>query len=328
MRDHRQEIADALADSGRTDRDTALRILGSAVGWAADTLGRLGQASDGRPPDDADALNAVFALDDALTDTPGLAEALPGLLEAARAGKSMERRTTALMDELTAAAGRVASERAALAELLKKAEELRRRRAEHEKLRQEAEELRRLEQLAKELDELRAQREAVDTRLRELRGRNLGAVDEELRTAADDLLRLTEEQLALLEPRTRQALERAVAAQEALANTEYELSEGSHQLAADQDRLERIQAEQGKVFTSLARYAQADRELTRALREAAGADTSGPVPEQGLTLEEVEDLTRTIEQRLIDADQALNSVLTDRQRPEENGGTKITGAQP
>ncbi|AZQ38085.1 hypothetical protein EJ357_35350 [Streptomyces cyaneochromogenes] len=326
MRDHRQEIADALADSTRTDRDTAHRVLAIAVHWAANSPGLPDRASDDGAPDGADALTALFAMDDALTDALGLADALPGLLEAARPGESVKRRITELMDKLTAAAGRVTSERAALAEFLKKEEELRRCEVEHEKLRREVEEFRRLERLAEMRDQLRAQREALDTRFRELRARNLGALDEELRTAADALLQLTEEQLAVLEPRTRQALEQAVSAQEVLANAEYDLSEGSHQLAADQDRLERIQAEQGKVFTSLARYAQADRELAQALRKGAGADTPGPVPGQGLTLEEVEDLTRTIEQQLIKADEILGRILTAPQ--EEDGGTRITGTQP
>ncbi|MFG2881597.1 hypothetical protein ACGFYV_04615 [Streptomyces sp. NPDC048297] len=331
MRDSRREIGDALADSGRTDRETALRVLGCAVRWAADTLDRPAPVSgDGTPDadaDGADALNALYALDDALTDARDLAAALPGLLEAARPGEGVGRRTTDLMDELTAAAERVASQRAALEELAAKEDELRRRLAEHEELRQQVGELRRLERLVAELDELQAQRETVDTRLRELRDRDPGAVDRDLRTAAGDLLRLTERQLAVLEPSTRQTLERAAAAQEALTATERRLNEGSRRLAADQDRLKLVQAKQDKVFASLTRYAQADRELTTALRAAAGADT-GPVPGQGLTLEDVEDLTRAIEQRLVEADQVLSRTLTDRQGAEEDGGTKITGVQP
>ncbi|MGW7365470.1 hypothetical protein ACWGI8_19015 [Streptomyces sp. NPDC054841] len=334
MRDSRQKIADTLADSGRSDRETALQVLGCAVRWAADTLGRPDRASDGGTPDDAadadgaDALTALYALDDALADARDLAEALPGLLEAARPGERVARGTRDLMGELTAAAERVASERAALEKLAEREKELRRRLAEHEKLRQEVDELRRLERLVEELDELRAQQEVVDARLRDLRGRDLGGADRELGTGADALLRLTEQQLAVLAPRTRQTLERAAAAQEALASTELELSEGSRELAACQDRLQHIQAEQGKVFASLTRYAQADRELAQALREASGADTRGVVPGQGLTLEDVEALTRTVEQRLIDADRTLSRVLTDRQGLQEDGGTKITGAQP
>ncbi|WP_406472475.1 hypothetical protein [Streptomyces sp. NBC_01615] len=339
MHDHRREIADALADSGRTDRETALHVLGSAARWAAHALGRLNSASDGGSSDDtdgADALETLFALDDALADTRDLAaKALPELLAEARPGESVAQGTRDVMNELTAVTERVAAQRAALESLVEREEELRRRLAEHEKLRQEVDELRRLERLAEELDGLRAQREVVDARLRELRGRDLGAADRELRTGADDLLRLTEEQLAVLEPQTRESLEQAAAAQKVLAATEHELSESSHQLTADQDRLEhvqeeleRIQKEQDKVFVSLTRYARADQELAQALREAAGTDSRGAVPGRGLTLEEVEALTRTVEKRLVDADRALRSVLTDRQESQEDGGTKVTGAQP
>ncbi|WP_330307957.1 MULTISPECIES: hypothetical protein [unclassified Streptomyces] len=339
MHDHRREIADALADSGRTDRETALHVLGSAARWAAHALGRLNSPSDGGSSDDtdgADALETLFALDDALADTRDLAaKALPELLAEARPGESVAQSTRDVMNELTAATERVASQRAALESLVEREEELRRRLAEHEKLRQEADELRRLERLAEELDGLQAQREVVDARLRELRGRDLGAADRELRTGADDLLRLTKEQLAVLEPRTRQSLEDAAAAQHVLAATEHELSEVSHQLTADQDRLERIQEEleriqeeHGKVITSLKRYAQADQELAQALLKAAGTDSRRAAPERSLSLEEVEALTRTVEEQLGLADQTLRRVLADRQGAEEDGGTKVTGAQP
>ncbi|MBG0851821.1 hypothetical protein I2W78_08175 [Streptomyces spinoverrucosus] len=331
MRDGRQEIADALADSGRTERELALDVLGCAVRWAADTLGRHDRASDGgtsAEADGAEALAALYALYDALADARGLGEALPGLLEAARPGERMGGATRDLMAELTAVAERVASERAALQELADREEELRRRLAEHEKLRQEADELRRLEQLVEELDDLRAQHEVIDTRLRELRDQDPEAVDRELRTGADALLRITEQQLAVLAPRTRQALERAAAAQRALAAAEQELSEGSRELAGCQERLERIQTEQGPVFASLARHGRADRELAQALREAAGDDSGSRVPEQGLTLEEVQILCQTVEERLADADRTLSRVLAQRLDDEQDGRTRITRPQP
>jgi DNA repair exonuclease SbcCD ATPase subunit len=339
VHDHRREIADALADSGRTDLETALHVLGSAARWAAHALGRLNSTSDGGSSDDtdgADALETLFALDDALADTRDLAaKALPELLAEARPGESVAQGTRDVMNELTAVTERVASQRAALESLVEREEEVRRRLAEHEKLRQEADELRRLERLAEELDGLQAQREVVDARLRELRGRDLGAADRELRTGADALLQLTRQQLSALEPRTQQTLEEATAAQNVLAATEHELSEVSHQLTADQDRLERIQEEleriqeeHGKVITSLNRYARADQELAQALRKAAGTDSRRAVPERGLSLEEVEALTRTVEEQLGLADQILSRVLADRQGGEEDGGTKVTGAQP
>ena len=331
VRDSQQEIADALADSGRTDREVALHVLGCAVRWAADALGRPDRASADGTPDDADgadALTALYALGDALTDAPDLAEALPGLLEAARPGATLGQGTRDLMDELTAVAERVASERAHLEKLAATEKELRRRLVEHEKLRREVEELRQLERLVAELDELRGQQEVIDARLRELRGQDLGAVDRELRTGADDLLRLTEQQLEVLVPRTRQALEQAAAAQEALTAAEHKLSEDSRELTASQDRLERIQAEQGPVFVSLTRHARADRELAQALREAARADTSDLTQEQGLTLEEVEALTLTVEQRLTEADRTLSRFLAERPDDEQDGGTRITRPQP
>ncbi|MGW9430522.1 hypothetical protein ACWHA1_21560 [Streptomyces decoyicus] len=334
MRNGRQKIADTLADSGRTDRETALQVLGCAVRWAADALGRPDPAADGGAPEDpydadgADALAALFALDDALADARGLAEALPGLLAAARPGERMGQGTKDLMGELTALAERVASERATLEALLEKEAELRRRLTEHETLRHEIDELRRLERLVAELDGLQAQRAAIDTRLRELRGQDLDAADRGLHTGAEALLRLTEQQLAVLEPRTRQTLERVTAAQQELAATERRMSESTRELTSLQEQLGRIQEEQLTVMVSLARYAQADRELAQALREAAGPDADGPAPVQGLTLEEVEALTRTIEQRLTDADRVLGRVLTDRQDPHGDGAAKITSAQP
>lgn len=334
VRDGRQKTADALAESGRTDRETALQVLGCAVRWAADALGRPDRAADGGTPEDpydadgADALTALYALDDALTDARDLAEALPGLLAAARPGERMGQGTKDLMAELTALAERVASERATLEELLAKEAELRRRLAEHEKLRHEVDELRRLERLVAELDGLKAQRAAIDARLRELRGQDPDAAGRGLHTGAEALLRLTEQQLAVLEPRTRQTLERVTAAQQELAAAECRMSEGTRELACLQDQLGRIQEEQVTVMASLARYARADRELAQALREAAGPDATVPAPAQGLTLEEVEALTRTIEQRLTDADRTLGRVLADRQDPDRDGGTKITSARP
>lgn len=334
MRDSRQEIADTLAESGGAERETALRVLGCAVRWAADTLARPDSASADSPSDDtegADALTALFALDSALRDTRDLAEGLPRLLEAARPGDQLRQDSRDLMAELTKVADLVASERAALEQLAAREEELRRLQAEHEELRQEAEKLRQLERLEKELPALRAQQQVIETRLRELRGRDLGAAEQELDSAADALLTLTEQQLAVLEPRTRQVLERTAASQAALKATAHKLSEGRSDLASHQDRLQHIQTEQGPVIASLARHAQADRELAQALREAAGVDT-GDLPQelaaQGLTLNEVEALTQIIEQRLADADRILGHILKERPDDEDDGAAMITRSQP
>ncbi|MEL7991178.1 hypothetical protein AAG656_12590 [Streptomyces albidoflavus] len=79
----RQRTAEALTETGRDDRETALLVLELAVGWAA---GALGDGAPGAGDDGAEALVVLSALDDALTEVPALAAALPVLLESARAG--------------------------------------------------------------------------------------------------------------------------------------------------------------------------------------------------------------------------------------------------
>ncbi|MFE5669030.1 hypothetical protein ACFQ7W_34555 [Streptomyces niveus] len=324
MHEAKQGIADALTDSAPSDRETALLVLGHAVRWAADTLREPAQDAPQQPSDGADALNALYALDDALSDACALGDALPGLLEAARPGERLGQSTRELMDELTSAAEQVAQKRAALDELQAREAELRRRLAEHEKLRHEADELHRLEQLVTELDALRAQRTEIDGRLRELRTQDPDTADRELRDDADSLLRLTEHQLTVLDPRTRQSVEQVAAAQRTLADTERALSESRSELAALQDRLEHIRTEHRPVFAALARHARADGELARALRAAAAADGAGPAGDQGLSLADVVTLTETVEQRLAEADRILSRALADQDAPDGDGQAKIT----
>ncbi|MCX4851183.1 hypothetical protein [Streptomyces sp. NBC_00893] len=327
MRDARTRIADALTDSGRGERETALLVLGHAVRWAADTLGGTGTphaAGDAEDTDGADALTALYALDDALADTHDLADALPALLRAARAGERLGRDIQDLMAELTSLAGRIAVERAALDEFLAREAELRQRLAEHERLRHEVDELRRLEALVAELDDVRAQRAAIDGRLQELRGEDPDSADQELRTAADSLLRLTEQQLSVLAPRTRQSLQQVAEAQRELEDTRRRMDDSTQELSSLQETLEGVRAEYSAVFASLTRHAQADRELAHALHEAA--DDGGEVRAPGLTPAEVAVLTESVERRLAEADRALRRALVDRSAPDADGRRKITSS--
>ncbi|MGW6054288.1 hypothetical protein [Streptomyces sp. NPDC055189] len=324
MHEARQGIADALTDAGPSERETALLVLGHAVRWAAATLGETAQDAPQQPSDGADALTALYALDEALSDARALSDALPGLLEAARAGERLGQSTRDLMDELTSAAEHVAQERAALDELQARETELRRRRAEHEKLRQEADELRRLEQLVTELDALQVQRTEIDGRLRELRALDPDTSDRELCADAESLLRLTEQQLAVLAPRTRQSLEQVAAAQRTLADTEREMNEHASDLASLRQKLEQVRSEHSPVLAALSRHARADGELARALRAAAAANGAGPAGDQGLSLEDVVALTESVERRLAEADGALSRALADQDTADGDGEAKIT----
>ncbi|MCM2424299.1 hypothetical protein [Streptomyces sp. RKAG337] len=144
------------------------------------------------------ALVALFALDDALEESRGLAEAMAGLLAVAAPGQGPGSRTEELMRELTDLSERVDGERAALEKLAATEEALRDRLAAHEGLRRQVDELRRLERLVLALDALQEQQEVIARRLAE-RGRDSG-VDEALWTSSDALVRLSDDQLAALAP--------------------------------------------------------------------------------------------------------------------------------
>ncbi|WP_033313396.1 hypothetical protein RFN58_29570 [Streptomyces iakyrus] len=314
MDDSRQGIADALAATGTTDQEVALRVLGHALRWATAVIRRLDGGAGG-----SQALAALYALDEALESGRDLAEALPGLLAAARPGDRVARGTDELTRELVQTADRVRGERETLEKLAASEDTLRRRLAEHEALRRQVDELRRLERLVVALDALREQQQIIGARLAELRGRDAG-VDEALRTSSGALVRLTEDQLSVLAPQTRQVLERAATAQSALAAAEREYQASSEELASYQDRLENVHAAQGARLASLNRHARADRVLARALREATGpGGTTASAPQERMTPEQVEAVADTIERRLREADEALADVLREREEQDTQG---------
>ncbi|MCM2416944.1 hypothetical protein [Streptomyces sp. RKAG293] len=313
MGDARQEIAAALADTAVGEPEAALRVLGRALRWSAAALGDVdGGAAGSR------ALVALFALDDALEESRGLAEAMAGLLAVAAPGQGPGSRTEELMRQLTDLSERVEGERAALEKLAATEEALRDRLAAHEGLRRQVDELRRLERLVLALDALQEQQEVIARRLAELRGRDSG-VDEALWTSSDALVRLSDDQLAALAPQTRQVLERAADAQRALAAQEREHAASAAELAAYQDRSERIRSERGGQLASLRRYAAADRDLARALQTPQGAPAGTATEEQQISLAEVETAAADIERRLRAADDALTRVLAERELQDRDG---------
>lgn len=313
MVDARQEISAALADTAAGEPEAALRVLGRALRWSATALrGVDGGAAGSR------ALVALFALDDALEESHGLAEALTALLAAAAPGSGPGARSEELMRQLTDVTERVGAERAVLEKLAATEESLRERLAAHEALRAQVDELRRLERLVLALDALQEQQEVIARRLAELRGRDTG-VDEALWTSSDALVRLSDDQLAVLAPQTRQVLERAADAQRALAAQEREHAASAAELAAYQDRSERIRSERGAQLASLQRYAAADRDLARALQTPQGAPAGTATGEQEVSLAQVETAAADIERRLRAADDALTRVLAERESQDRDG---------
>jgi hypothetical protein len=318
VEDSRREIAEALAASDTTGAGAALQVLGHAFRWVTAALRGLEGGAGG-----SDALAALFDLDLALEAGSALPDVLPGLLAAARPGDQGAPYTEELTRRLAQTTDRVRVERERLEKLTATEEALRARLTLHEELRRQVDELRRLERLVVALDGLRDQQQVIQERLVELRGRDAGA-DEGLRTSSDALVRLTEDQLAVLAPQTRQTLERAATAQRALAAAEREYRASSDELAACHDRLERIRTDRGGQLASLARHAQADRELAHALRGAVGpVGAASAVAEETVTLEQVATVTEVIERRLREADEALGRVLEERAGRDRDGRVTV-----
>lgn len=313
VNDARREIAAVVADTGRPEAESALRVLRLAFGWAAEALEQVDDSAGG-----THALGALFALDEALEEGRALDAPLPGLLAAAAPGDRVAGDIGERIREHTELTERVAQARAELERLRAVEEALGDRLAEHGTLRRQVDELRRRERLVLALDALQEQQEVITDRLAALRGRDTG-VDEALRTSSDALVRLSEDQLAALAPRTRQILGRAADAQGELADAEVKYGDAVARITACRSRLEDILDAYGAKLASLRRYAAADRDLARALGEPQGAADGTATPQQRLSLADVEAAAADMERRLRAADESLQRVVAEREERDGEG---------
>ncbi|MFI2375523.1 hypothetical protein ACH5AO_10690 [Streptomyces sp. NPDC018964] len=299
----RQALRDALAGGD------ALAALGASLRWAAEVL------AEGRD-DGVAALEGVFGLYDALEEVPALAAEAPLLVVAARPGERPAEQLEKRLAELTALHERLRADRTALERLADAEDELRRRLADHAELRDRIAELRRLERLVDTLDALSGQRRVVDERLEALRSRDTSA-EQTLAADCGALVRLSEDQLDALAPRTREALRRAEESGERLAAEERELARVTSELDERSRRLEAVRAALGERIPQLERYARADRELAEALSAWGHADGDGdgggahgdrPV-KTGTALEHARLAAADVERRLGEIDRVLREAL-------------------
>ncbi|ARZ71968.1 hypothetical protein SMD11_6392 [Streptomyces albireticuli] len=261
----------------------------------------------------------MFLLDDALTEAEGVSRAAGPLLAAARPGPSTEAYLRDRERELGEVKRRTAAARADFDSLAEAEEELRGRLAEHAALRERVAELRRLERLIEALDALAGQRAAVAERLAFLRSRADGT-EEAVAEGCAELLRLTQDQLALLAPRARTALEAAAAAQAELAFEEGRLACSEARLATVSARLAEVGVLHRERVAALSARTRADRELADALASlpepwkgayAGGGDGTAP--------ERARALLDGVEERLRDVEEALRRAL------DEEEGTPMPG---
>ncbi|MFD0684386.1 hypothetical protein [Actinomadura fibrosa] len=314
-------ISAALADEGPV---AALTVLRHAAEWAALALATRPAAAPGTladaAPDDVAAFQAVVALDDALERLADVGRAVPALVEAASPGRPVQDHLREQHARLAAVKARLAATRAELDELRDTERETAELAAEHSELRDRLAELRRLRRLADEVDELRAQQEALTAEAERITSAE--EAERATGTAAGELLRLTRDQLALLEPRVRQSLEKAAAAQAELAELR-EQQEGADErietaraeLAGAAAGFERLRERHEQIAGPLRAHLRADRELGAALASALDGGTLSLAKDSGL--ERAERELAAIEARLDALDEILGRALAEHARAHE-----------
>ncbi|WP_102919875.1 hypothetical protein [Streptomyces eurocidicus] len=265
-------------------------------------------------------LEAVFLLDDALTEAEGVSRAAVRLLARARPGPTAEAYLRDRERELGEVKRRTAAARADFDGLAEAEEELRGRLAEYADLRERVAELRRLERLVEALDALSGQRAAVGERLARLRSRADGVEDAVARDGVE-LLRLTRDQLALLAPRARTALEDAAAAQAELAFEEGRLAGSEDRLAAVSARLAEVDVLRRERASALSARTRADRRLADALASLPES-WHGPYGD-GTAPERARALLDGVEERLRDVEEALRRALDEEEAAPVPGRTVL-----
>ncbi|WP_026403464.1 hypothetical protein [Actinomadura rifamycini] len=314
--DLKTRLAAVLADDGPVAALTALRL---AADWSARALGTA-------PDDDVSAFRAVAELDDALDRITELERGVPALVQAAAPGAPVRDHLRERHAALAAARADLAADRAVLAELGQVRDELAGLADEHERLRDRVAELRRLRRLADEVDDLRAQRDALETRQAALA--ESAAAERAVGDAADGVVRLTREQLELLRPRVRDALREAADTTAELAGLRERLDDAEGTTERERARLaeaergfERLSDLRDRVRGPLRAYLRADRALAAGLAAASGGPPS-LIKESGLDRAD-RDLA-DLEDRLDAIDAALGRALDEHARAQE-GARAVLG---
>lgn len=258
------------------------------------------------PADDTAALVFVTGLQSAIEELPELFGLAGTLIEAAMLGSTARDRLADRLAELDLLRAKLAEEQRTLQRLRPVLAELKSAAAERERIAGELAELQRLRSLSEELPALRDQRLLLERRRAELEAAR--TAEGELATAATGLVRLTEAHLALLTRLTRTAIERADRAED-------ELAAAGARLREEQIRLKTLTAELKTLTTDfealreqsekrvpfLARYRQADDELSTALARSPLAKGDG--------LTRAREALTEIERRLQEVDDLLRSAL-------------------
>jgi DNA repair exonuclease SbcCD ATPase subunit len=310
----------ARAGSVARDQLAVLEALGEALREAVAVLGDQALHSP------AAAFRAIAAADRALAGAPELLRALTPLLELGEPGDYVTAELTKNQSLLAEISRQTAPYKDQLDTLLDSENRLQDAAAERDAVLERIEDLRRIEQLAAADADLRAQRDALETRAdqvaRAVADADVGLVlaGRELITLTGDLLEVVEEEIKqtlrraadqdrLLQARLaeRQATLRRIA--EDTARVEEQLAAAEDEAAAAESEFEQTRTTTSARLAALSRYAAANRAVSAAL--AAASAESGLAGDGAAAV--TADLNEA-ERRLAAADAAMADVLAEHQR--------------
>lgn len=301
----------------------ALDRLGSALRETASALARA------EPLTPAAAFTAVADAQEALEAAPRFFAALRPLMRLGESGPDCSGEIAQQAERFAAVVRETAPYRIELARLIGSEQRLRNAEREQAQIIEHIDELRRLEQIEGGLDQLRAQRDALQSRTAEV-ARALAEASPGIATASDEFVSLSTDLLELLAADAKDALFRAreqsrvldvrlaasrSAAQRSAAEAarlRSELAGAEAESSAAEERLELARQELTERLAALRRHALADRAVCVALLGPAASapdmQAEAERPDPGSARAELDQA----ELRLAAADAALSQALRDR----------------
>jgi chromosome segregation ATPase len=283
------------------DGAAALAALGHALAWATESL----DAVDLK--DEMVVFRQVAAASDAFIKVGPLVAALAPLVDSDVVGATIRQRLNrcgAHLEETREKANRIESE---LAVLRERETELRAAAAAHEELTARRVELRRMVELAGELPELRARLAETEADAAAIHA-EVTEAENDLRRGADRLLRVSEDQRALLAPDLGRLMDEAAQAETALAAERARHRELEGKLADHLAGFERLREDHGKL-PGLQAYAAAERELIDGFALLDAQNPEEPPPDERSPLSRASAAIADAERRLTELDTLLKPVL-------------------
>lgn len=296
---HEDARARLSATIASTEPEAPVQALGHAIAWAAQALADIGQ-------DDVLAFRCAVALDEALSSLTGLFALVPGVIELAAPGAEVVSQIAARQAALDRLRAKLTCDRATLEASAEVERQLADAKAEHENLRARIAQLKHAQAVAGELPALRAVLADLEAELGDAEGNavegSASAVLERLESAIAKILRLSDEQQALLAPGLADMIADAAQAADDVAAARARVDEITNELAARLAEAEQLKQEYDRRLPALEQYRRADSELAVGLSGAA-AEPASPA------LDAVHAALGGIERQLVEVDAQLRPLL-------------------